>query len=319
MQSEMALKATMKPRLIVNEPRSRKVRTLRTPLGRFGYTRDKGEGDMFGTQTLETRLRAIVRDEGDRVIDEYDLGSGLVTNVGVLALAYDTAYGGAGSELAGLATGKPQGKAKTAFNLFSQLAWHQWGTSETSATTYDLALNAAAKTKTNAATEATEAKNTVTTSGAGKPKLVSTVTLEAGETLKITEWGIFTQKVLSATTGTPLTAVSATTGTVTGTPLTASGEEAQGERLKVLLAAKNAKKEAKKIWGLIVHNTTSVVTVPAWYKYGEAETGGTEEPESTSAYELLPVMFDHRVFGVITVESGNKIEFPWELEIQSGH
>jgi hypothetical protein len=29
-------------------------------------------------------------------------------------------------------------------------------------------------------------------------------------------------------------------------------------------------------------------------------------------------MFDRRVFGVITVESGNTIEFPWELEIKSG-
>jgi hypothetical protein len=253
---------------------------------------DRGEASLFSKHMFATRLSAIVRDPENQIVDSFDLGSGLVTNVGVLALAYDW--------------GVPGVKAAPA-NLFANLKYQAWGTSEAVASINDIKLNAAAAPN---ATEATEGTLSSVTNGEGTPKLISTTKIKAESTLKITEWGVFTQKILSATTGTPLTAETATSGTVTGTPLTASSTEAKGETLKILVAT-----EPEEIWGLITSNTTSVVTVPAWYKQ---TSGAVKEPKNTSPFSLKPVMFDHRVFGVISVESGNTIEFPWELAIKSG-
>lgn len=289
--SSVGLSASLRPRKVAL--RDQKVRTLRIPgVGRIGLTRDQGEAAMFGSLMLSTRLRMLVREPDGKLIVERDLGSGLVTNVGVLALAADF--------------GVP-GVATNAANLFANLKWQAWGTGATAAAVTDIKLQTPAAPT---ATEAVEAVNTLSTNGEGKSKFISTGKIKAESTLSITEWGIFTAKALAPTTGTPLTAVSAVTGTVTGTPLTASSATAIGETLKILNTA-----SSEDSWGLITKNTTSVVTVPAWYK---SSSGAVKEPTSTSAYVLRPVMFDHRVFGVQSVETGNTIEFPYELEVKSG-
>lgn len=270
-----------------------RVRQFGVPgLGRIAMTRDRGEASLFSQFLTNTRLRAIVRDPEGRLVESYDLGSGLVTNVGVLALAEDW--------------GVPGVKAAPA-NLLANLKFQAWGTSSTAATVNDIKVTSLAAPN---ATEATEGTLSTTPSGEGKPKLISTAKIKAESSLEIKEWGVFTKKILSATTGTPLTAETAVSGTVTGTPLTASSAEALGETLKILVPS-----EPEEIWGLITSNTTSVVTVPAWYKQS---SGAVKEPKNNSPYTIKPVMFDHRVFAVINVETGNTIEFPWELEIKSG-
>lgn len=282
----------MKPRVV--RPENGVVRTIRLPgIGRIAVTRDMGEAALLSTQQFSTKLRAVVRDPAGRLVEERDLGSGLVTNVGVLALAQDITVPGVSAAPA---------------NLFANLKWHAWGTGTTAAATTDIKLQTLAAPTTANAVEATT--TVVTANGEGKPKIVSTSKIVAGGSLAITEWGIHTAKVLSATTGTPLTAETATSGTVTGTPLTASSTTALGETLKILVPT-----ETEEIWGLITANTTSVVTVPAWYK---ASSGAVKAPSATSPFTIKPVMFDHRVFAAINVESGNTIEFPWELEIKSG-
>lgn len=291
MKSNVGLAASMNPRLL--SPNGKRVRTITVPgFGRIALTRDRGEGGLFDQLLISTRLRAIVREPDGKLVEEHDLGSGLVTNVGVLCLAADF--------------GVP-GVSTTPANLFANLKWHAWGTGATAAAVTDIKVQTPAAPN---ATEATEGTNTLTANGEGKPKLVSTSKITAGSTLAITEWGIHTAKVLAAATGEPLTAVSATTGTTTGTALTASSATAIGETLKIVNAS-----ESEEVWGLITKNTTSVVTVSAWYK---ASSGAVKEPASTSKYKIRPVMFDHRVFAAINVESGNVIEFPWELEVKSG-
>lgn len=298
--TQVGLSSTMKPRKIKHygsnqkKTKATRVRQFGIPgLGRIAFSKDQGEANLFSKHFIQTRLGAIVRNPYGEIVESYNFGSGLVTNVGVLALAEDWVAN--------------EAKAKEPFNLFAWLKWHAWGTSETAAKVEDIKLGALAAPT---ATEAVEATNKTTANGEGKPKLVSTSKIKAESTLKITEWGIHTQKILSATTGTPLTAKNATSGTTTGTALTASTTEAKGERLKIIVPT-----EATEIWGLITSNTTSIVTIPAWYKQS---TGAVQEPTATSPYTIKPVMFDHRVFSVISVESGNEIEFPWELEIRSG-
>jgi hypothetical protein len=280
----------MKPRLIL-PPAPRKSRVLRTPLGRFGYTRDKGGGDLFGSLLLSTRLRAIVRDPAGRVIDEIDLGSGKVTNVGALALANDFA-------IAGVATNP--------VNLFSLCKWHAWGTGTTEANT-DIAVTTLGAPN---AANATEGVNTLSTSGVGKPKLISTGKIVAESTLAITEWGLHSRKALIPAEETA-TAATATSLTATATPYTASSATVQGEQNGVVRAI-----TAEEVWGLITKNTTSVLTVPAWYKVSDGTAGAT--PSATTKYRIYPVLFDHRKFAAINVVTGNSVEFPWELEVQAG-
>ncbi len=302
MDAAVGLSASMNPVFHQgNAPtKQRKVFSMRFGKHRFAYTSDPGEGNLFNTALFDTRLRAIVRESDDgRILEEHDFGSGVVTNAGVLVLAYDSQLGKSGAN-------------KSGFNLFSNLQFHQWGTSGAEAKTTDIKLGAPATNKnTKSANKAVkDTTHTVTASGTGEPKFVSTSRIEAESELKIEEWGIFTFEELGETTGSPLTEVSPTTGKVTGAPLVASSETAQGERLKILNAT-----EPEDIWGLITSNTTSVVTVPAWYK---SSSGALKEPSGTSVFKLRPVMFDHRTFGVITVVSGNVIEFPWELTVKSG-
>jgi hypothetical protein len=192
-------------------------------------------------------------------------------------------------------------------NIFAKLAFGAWGTGTTAAATTDIKLQTPAAPN---ATEATAGTQTLSTNGEGKPKFVLTTKIKAESTISVAEFGVFSGKTLSATTGSPLTAETATSGTTTGTALTASSSEALGETSKILLAS-----EPEEVWGLITSNTTSVVTVPAWYK---ASSGAVKEPKNNSPYTLRPVMFDRRVFTSIGVESGNTIEFPWELELKSG-
>jgi hypothetical protein len=295
----VGLSADMQPRVVKHygsaqkKTKARRVRQFGIPgLGRVAFSKDQGEANLFSRYFLQTRLSAIVRNPFGEIVEQHNLGSGLVTNVGVLALAEDWVVDAA---------------SEASFNLFPNLKWQAWGTGATAASEKDIKLQTLAAPN---ATEAVEATNTTTPNGEGKPKLVSTGKIKAESSLAITEWGIHTQKLLSAATGSPLVSVTATEGKVTATPLTASDKKTKGERLKIIVPT-----EATEIWGLITSNTTSVVTVPAFYKQS---TGAVQAPVGTSPFSLKPVMFDHRVFSVINVESGNVIEFPWELEIKSG-
>lgn len=290
MDAELSFRTSMTPRLI-RPPAPRKSRVLRTPLGRFGYTRDKGGGDLFSSLLLSTRLRAIVRDEAGRLVEEIDLGSGKVTNVGALALANDFA-------IAGVATNP--------VNLFSLCKWHAWGTGTSEANT-DIQLTTLAAPN---ATLGTAGVNTLSTNGEGKPKLISTGKIKAESSLEITEWGLHSREALHPAQETA-TATTATSLTTTATPYTASSATVQGEQNGVVLAEKS-----EEAWGLITKNTTSVLTIPAWYKKSNGSVATT--PEATTKFRIIPVMFDHRKFAVINVVSGNTIEFPWELEVQAG-
>jgi hypothetical protein len=303
--SDVGFSADLHP-VLVNPHKQRRTYSMRLGRHRFGYTRDPGEAALFSRSLYETSLRAVVREcAGGRIIEDRDLGSGLVTNVGVLALAYD-------SQLT------VEGKNKVGFNLFANLAYHQWGGKETAAATTDLRLTEALiNENTKSAIKAVkDTSHTVTASGEGKPKFVSTAKIEAKEVgpVAIKEWGIFTYELLEATNGTgeKFETVSATTGKIAAAnEFTESTTEVLGERLKLAYT----EGEAKADWLLVTSNTKRELKGPAWYKQS---TGAVEEPNAVSKFKMIPVMFDHRTFASINVEKGNVIEFPWELEIKSG-
>jgi hypothetical protein len=293
----VGLSASMTPQLIKpHMQRPAKVRQFRIPgLGRLGVTRDIGGADLFNTEFLRTRLRAIVTDPAGRLVEEHELGSGKITNIGVLALANDFAWA--------QVSGSP-------VNTLGAAKFHAWGTSETAEAKTDFELGAYAKP--TAATEnAVEGTNSLVFEKAGKnQKLKSEATITATESLKITEWGLHTSKVIKPATQTA-TATSGTSITGTGTPFTASTATIRGEQNNVVWAEK-----AAAAIGLITASTTSVLTIPGWIKAGSEAEGAT--PEATTKFRIIPTLLDHRVFAVINVAAENKITFPWELEIVAG-
>jgi hypothetical protein len=135
-------------------------------------------------------------------------------------------------------------------------------------------------------------------------------TINYTSTLAITEWGLHSAQVLSATTGTPFTATGSTSGTATGTPYTASSTTVQGEQQLVVFPGTTT------VWGLITSNTTSVLTVPAWYKVADGTAGST--PGGTEAFSIKPVLWDRRQFAAINVNNGDSIQFTYTLTVNSG-
>lgn len=235
-----------------------------------------------------TALHALHLDGDGNVKGQHHLGPGLTTNVGALALANDPFLAA------------PSGAPISTLKLANQ---HATGTGSTAAAATDIALQTSAGPSPVAGTQSL-------VSAANLQILKSVATLAYGSGLAITEWGLFTDATLSASTGTPFTATSATGGTVTATPLTASSATVQGQQQHIVKAGTTP------AWGLITSNTTGALVIPAWYKTADGTASAT--PGGTEAYTILPVMWDHKVFSALNVVSGDSIQFSYSLTIQSG-
>jgi hypothetical protein len=286
----MGPKGHLDTRLI--HPRAGRGMQLRIPgLGRIILTPDIGVSSILSREVFATNLHATHFDGDGKLVHEHDLGSGLVTNVGVTAMANDFAWAApSGASVATLATQN----------------FHATGTGATAAAATDIACQTLAAPTTT--TAVTGAQSLVSAANSQVYRTVATVNYTSS--LAITEWGLHSAAALSATTGTPFTATSATTATVTGTPYSASSATVRGEQQLVVRAGTTT------VYGLILSNTTSVLTVPAWYTVAGGLAGST--PGATEAFTLIPVMWDHKVFAAINVINGDSIVFTYSLTIASG-
>lgn len=230
-----------------------------------------------------------------------DLGSGLVTNVGVMAMANDFAWTTISASNLSLAT--------------LRLAnGHATGTGTTAAATTDIKLETPSTN--GGETRSTGSQSLVSAANSQIYRTVATLNYTGTEA--VTEWGLFTSSTLpaagalSSTTGSPFTAGSATTGTVTATPLTASSATVQGQQQSIFERTSGTNLS----YGLVLSNTTSVITVPAWYLVADGTAG--QAPANGETYAIRPVMWDHKIFGAINVENGDSIQFTYSLTISSG-
>lgn len=234
---------------------------------------------------------------GGRIKEIIPLGSGLVTNIGVLALAGDSQW--------------PQTSIVT--NLFKLLKYHASGKGVTAAAFTDIQIETDSTVGGQtpvAGTQVFTHDQTATTQ-----KWVSVATIAYTGTEAVTEWGLFNDTTLSRTTGSPLTSVTANTATTTGTALTASSSSVQGETQHVIKFTTTPRH------GLITSNTTSVVTLSFSAASGwMVNTTGVigSNPGGTEAYTLRPVMWDHKVFSAINVVNGDSIAFTYSLTLASG-
>ena len=269
---------------------------IRTPIGAFAYDpHDRhGAAEIMARQVFATRLELIHRDPHGHLIEQRDLGSGLVTNVGVFAMANDYAW----SASLALAT------------LLTQ-NFHAWGTGATAAAVTDLACQTLAAPTTTTATTGTASLGGT----AAVPLYKNTATITAGGSLAITEWGLHSLATLSSTTGSPFTATSATTWTDTGSAQTASSASVRGLQQTIVKAGTTT------VWGLNVSNTTHVgtlasVSAAGWWKVSDDTAGST--PGGTETFSILPVLWDHRVFAAVNVALNDTIQFNYSLQINSG-
>jgi hypothetical protein len=248
---------------------------------------------------FRTNLKAEIYHLG-RYQGARDLGSGLVTNVGVLALAQDFGW-----------------TATNALNsLFAKMKYHASGTGVTAAAATDIKLQTASANGGQTPVAGTQ----VLVSAANLQKYQSVATISYTGAEAVTEWGFFAYgsalpatSALSDATGSPFTAGDATHGTVTATPLTASSATVMGQQMSIFENTGNATPH----WGLGLSNTASIVTVPAWYKVSDGTAAGTF-PANTNAYVIRPIMWDHKVFSAINVGNGDSIQFTYTLTISSG-
>ena len=292
MDGSLGLEGILTPR-VIRPPRPARVRQIHIPgIGRIMFTKDPGDSVRVAQQYFQTRLHALLRD-GDGVIkDEFDLGSGLVTNVGVLAMANDPAWS-ASLNLSTLATQNFQAT----------------GTGTTAAAVTDIALQTLAAPTT--VTAVTAAQSFIAPASlATAPIFRSIATINYTSSLAITEWGLHSLATLSSTTGTPFTAASATSWTDTGSAQTASSATVRGLQQTIVVPGTTT------VWGLNTSNTTHVAQVPAWYKVADGTAGA--KPGNTEAFAVKPVLWDHKVFSAINVNNGDSIAFTYSLSINAG-
>lgn len=265
-------------------------------LGRFALVFDKeGAASGFpGGISFHSDLSAqLIR--GGKVIKTRKLGSGLVTNVGVLALA---------NEAVTLAS--PSGARINLLYLANQ---HISGTGITGAAATDIKIQTISTMGGQTAVAGTQ--TLVSAANLQKYRTVATIAYTGTEA--VTEWALLTDSVVSVATGSPFTAGGATSGTTTGAALTASSATAQGHQQHIFENTASATPH----WGLTVTNTTSIVTVPAWYKVSDGTAAGTT-PLNGEAYLIRPVLWDHKVFAAINVENGDSVQYTYSLTCTAG-
>lgn len=228
-----------------------------------------------------------------------DLGTGLVTNVGVMAMTNDWGW---------TPTNAPN-------SIVRNMKYHATGTGATAAAATDIKLQTASGNGGQTPVSGTQVM--VSAANTQKYRTVATVSYTGSEA--VTEWGLFAYggtlpatSALSDATGSPFTAGSATSGTVTGTPLTASSASALGQQFSIFERTSGTNLS----YGLVTSNTTSVVTVPAWYLVASGLAG--QAPANTETYVIRPLMWDHKVFSAINVVNGDSIQFTYDLTINSG-
>lgn len=244
-------------------------------------------GGLFWRSSLKADLFHNGVWQGSR-----DLGSGLVTNVGVMALA---------NEAVTLAS--PSGARINVLFLSNQ---HFSGKGTTGAAATDIKIETISTLGGQTAVAGTQTFS----SAANAQKYQSVATISYTGIEAVTEWGLHTSATRTATTGSPFTNATATTFTGTSSPYTASSSTVQGLQQSIVEAGTTT------VYGFVISNTTSVGTIPAWYKVADGTVGST--PGNTETYTIRPIMWDHKVFSAINVVSGDAIQFTYLLTCSSG-
>jgi len=276
------------------------MKSIKLPFdkGRWIYVPGDREGSALtlSSEVFSTNLVAEHRKKNGKTF-EYDLGSGLVTNIGVNAMANDPNFI----------------TASTAFCTLSTMNYHACGTGTTAAAATDYYLQTV--TGSGSLTGSTNGYYTGTQSVTA-PNIYKTVaTFTYSASVAVTEWGLVSSNAANFS-GTA-TSTSSTSLTNTGASFTNTGNKLAG--WTILANASAANSPTTLVQGLVTvsgSNSGTVLAVPnGWWTLANASAS---TPSGTTAYVVYPTMWDHKVFSAINVNNGDTIQFTYSLTINSG-
>lgn len=269
---------------------------IRLPGGRLMWTQDKGDSmqpsDMFFQSNLEALL---IRKDGSS--KSYDLGSGLVTNAGVNIMANDLTWG----------------NGATLKQMNNQLC----GTGTTAAAATDVFCQTPVGSGSLTGSTNGYFTGTQTYVSPNIYKNVATFTYSA--TLGITEWSLHMANAATVSRTSAGSAPTNNTFTDTGATFTTSGQGLAAYTIEIASSIINT--PTTTVMGQILSNTATVLTIQgpsasaAWLTLANAVASN---PGATIAYQVFPTALDHKVFSAINVNSGDSIQFTYQLTINSG-
>jgi hypothetical protein len=289
-QADLHFKPKLKIRHVKRRPNFARD-LFRTPWGRLMWTADRGDSLLFGKEVFMSQLTAIHFGADGAIKEARDLGSGLVTNVGVNLLANDPAWA-AGATL-------------------KQMNYHAIGTGSTAAAAADFYLQTA-----NGATNLSGTTNGYMT---GTQSYVTPNVWKTVATFTFTGSVAVTERVLTMSNAAALTGRSATstaTGSLTdtGAAFTTAGNGLAGWSVEANSAAINT--PTTTAMGQISSNTATVLTLlGGWLTLANA---GASTPSGTTNYVVYPSIWDHKVFGAFNAINNDTLQFQYSLTCQSG-
>lgn len=283
----MGIGAVLEPHLI--HPRDyhpHRIHWLHIPgFGRVAFSRDEGDASIPGAEYMQTELVAHHFDGDGKLKHVHDLGSGLVQDSLVQALAADQL---------GTATNK-------AAPILANSGKYMYSGTGGTANAYDYQLQTTAGPASGAVTPTLGVS-------ADNSTLQYVGTVNYSSTLAITEWGLFNAAVQGSQYNTSSDSFTATTATPTTSPSWAVNTWAG----YVVVVG------ATPVAGFITSNTATALTVATgWYNLTSGGGAGST-PASNTAMNIYPLMSDHKTFAVVNVVSGDSIQFTYTLTLNSG-
>lgn len=294
MQSSVGLGGNLATQRL--HPATHKARSLRVPgFGRMIFTRDQGDATILSSEVFASNLAAYHRDGDGKIKDKYDLGSGLVTNIGVNLLANDWT----------LATAP----------VLKQMNFQGSGTGATAAAASDYYLQTAIGA--GSLSGSTNGYMTGAQSWVTPNQYRTVATFNYTATLAVTEWGLFNANAANFS-GTA-TATGNNTLTNSGATFTTTGNGLMSWTVEASATAVNT--PTTTAMGQVASNSATVLTILGGSGSGQWLTlanASAANPSPTTTYVVYPSMWDHKVFAAINVVNGDSIQFTYTLTCNSG-
>lgn len=273
---------------------------LRLPFkkGRLLWTPDTGSSLRPADMFFMSHLQADHYDGDKKLIQQYDLGSGKVTNVGVNMLANDPTWVA----------------AATPFATLSIMNFVSTGTGATADAAGDYWLQTVG-THFSGGTNG-YFTGAISLTAPNIWKNVATVNYSGSEA--VTEWVLTMSNAANFARTSAGAAPTQTTFTDTGAAFTTTGNALKG--WTILINATAANTPTTLAQALVVSNTATVLTTSPgpdsthWWSLADASV---VTPGATIAYVVYPTAWDHKNFAAINVNAGDSIAFSYSLTINS--
>lgn len=260
---------------------------------RFMWAKDRGDAYTPANMVFMSHLEAEHRRNG-KLVKTHDLGSGLVTNIGVNLMANDFTWA-AGATL-------------------KLMNYHAIGTGTTAAAASDFYLQTAINSGSLTGSTNRYMTGAQSIGGNASPNVYKTVaTFTANAGLAVTEW-VLAMSNAAEFTGRTSTGTSSSSLTDSGASFTTSGNGLQGWTVEINSSAINT--PTTTVMGQVASNTgTALTLVEGWLTLANA---AASTPGATSAYVVYPSIWDHKVFSAINLLAADTLQFQYSLTVTSG-